>query len=210
MSASSQVSPGSAETSSPALPLMFERGPFDSGREVWLGAIATDDRAGLDRQLGVILSEMKGRGARIIGLLQTVLDDSDCDCSKLAVRDLASDELIPITQFLGHESHSCRLDTRRLAEVSGLLEKQIEPGVELLLINRFGKVEAEGHGLRDLICQAIELGIPTLVTVQTSHLDAWASFESGLAQYLPPEPEVVRAWCEAAVKATVERKAIRV
>jgi Protein of unknown function (DUF2478) len=34
---------------------------------------------------------------------------------------------------------------------------------ELLVLNKFGKVEAEGMGTRDLIAQAVCMGIPVIV-----------------------------------------------
>ena len=46
----------------------------------------------------------------------------------------------------------------------------------LLIVNKFGKIEADGGGLREAIAEAVDLGIPVLVGVPARNLDRWRAF----------------------------------
>jgi hypothetical protein len=96
---------------------------------------------------------------------------------------------------LGREAHGCRLDPGALAEAAPLLEGMIETGADLLIINRFGKAEAEGAGLRSVIERAILVGVPVLTAVRAEYVDAWASFHAGLSMWLPPDSNAILSWC---------------
>ena len=67
----------------------------------------------------------------------------------------------------------------------------------LLIVNKFGKIEADGGGMRGAIAQAVELGIPVLVGVPARNLDRWRAFAGPLAVELPAEPAAITGWLEA-------------
>lgn len=50
----------------------------------------------------------------------------------------------------------CRLDPRALAALSGSLLGELDAGTQLLVLNRFGKGESEGHGFRAVIEQVFQ------------------------------------------------------
>ena len=57
------------------------------------------------------------------------------------------------------------------------------------MLNRFGKAEAEGGGLRSGFARAIDAGIPVLTAVRPPYREAWAQFHGGLAVDLPADIE---------------------
>ena len=67
----------------------------------------------------------------------------------------------------------------------------------LLIVNKFGKIEADGGGLRGAIAEAVDLGIPVLVGVPARNLDRWRAFAGPLAVELPAEPAAITGWLEA-------------
>lgn len=69
---------------------------------------------------------------------------------------------------------------------------------ELLVVNKFGKQEAEGKGLAGSIADALERDLPVLVGVNGLNLSAFIEFAGGMAQQLPPDAEQVAGWCLAA------------
>ena len=75
--------------------------------------------------------------------------------------DLTSRSRFRISQDLGSQAEGCRLDARGIAEIGPLLERTLNQDVELIVLNRFGKAEAEGGGLRSAFVRAMEAGIPT-------------------------------------------------
>jgi hypothetical protein len=46
------------------------------------------------------------------------------------------------------------------------IELALKNGLEFVVLNKFGKLEAEGMGMRDLIAQAVCMGIPVIVGVR--------------------------------------------
>ena len=50
------------------------------------------------------------------------------------------------------------------------------PNPDLLVLNKFGKVEAEGRGLLDLVAMAVDRGVPVVIGVPVRNLEALAQF----------------------------------
>ena len=64
-----------------------------------------------------------------------------------------------------------------------------------MMLNRFGRAEAEGGGLRSAFVRAMEAGIPVLTAVGAPYTEAWSQFHGRLAIDLPADLEAVLAWC---------------
>jgi hypothetical protein len=79
------------------------------------------------------------------------------------VRVLPNGPILRISQNLGSVSKGCRLDPAALEAAVGLVEARLDPNVDLLIINKFGKHEADGRGFRTVIAAALDLEIPVLV-----------------------------------------------
>jgi hypothetical protein len=69
-------------------------------------------------------------------------------------------------------------------------------GADLLIVNKFGKHEAEGRGFRDVIAEALAMEIPVLVGLNSLNRPAFEDFAEGLATQLPPEPSALMAWVD--------------
>lgn len=124
--------------------------------------------------------ELARRGHRIGGLIQIAATAQDCECRETHVLDVETGARLPILQDLGRHSQSCRIDPAALANAGHLISGAIARKPELLFINRFGKLEAEGKGLFAEIGEAAASEIPTLVSVSTRYLDPWRQFTMGL------------------------------
>ena len=83
------------------------------------------------------------------------------------------------------------------ASASGL-----EAGTDLLIVNRFGKREAEGRGFRAVIEQAVTSGVPVLVAVSAANLDSWNAFADALDERLESHLPSVIGWCRGALPPT--------
>ena len=59
---------------------------------------------------------------------------------------------------------------RRIARA---ITAAIRDGADVVIVNRFGKLEAEGRGLIDLIDQAVAADIPVLIAVPEHRFAAW-------------------------------------
>ncbi len=69
-------------------------------------------------------------------------------------------------------------------------------GPRLLIVNKFGKIEADGGGMRGAIAEAVDLGIPVWSARAGAQPRPWRAFAGPLAVELPAVPAAVIAWLE--------------
>lgn len=112
---------------------------------------------------------------------------------------VATGEWSCISQPLGAGTRGCRLDPRALAALSASLLAELDTGMQLLVLNRFGKGECEGHGFRAVIEKAFQIGVPVLTAVRPGYLQAWRDFGGDYAQDLPLDGGDGLGWCLAAL-----------
>lgn len=134
------------------------------------------------------------------GVLQENAGGAEGLCSAMTLIDLASQSRFLISQDLGSQAEGCRLDTRGLVDMAAFLDRTLDPNLELIILNRFGKAETEGGGLRPIFVRAIDAGIPILTAVRPPYIEAWSDFHGGFAVDLPSELDRVLAWCGNAVQ----------
>ena len=140
---------------------------------------------------------LAGAGVRPCGTVQIDNErDRDGPCD-MDIKVLPDGPVIRISQNLGRGSHGCRLDTNALETAVGLVEADLATGADCLIVNKFGKHEAQGHGFRAVIAEALSGGIPVLVGTNKLNQDAFEVFAGGLARNLPPDAKSLEDWVRA-------------
>ena len=167
---------------------------------VRLAAIGYKAGFPIDDLLRRVADRLRTDRISLAGALQENIGGIPGQCSAMTLVDLASQSRFLISQDLGLQSEGCRLDARGLSEIGALLDRPFDHRTELLMLNRFGKAETEGGGLRSVFARAIDAGIPVLTAVRPPYLEAWAQFHGGLAADLPADFDRVLAWCDDAVR----------
>ena len=157
-----------------------------------LAAVVFEPGASADAVIASALEPFDS--AELLGWLQWHETDAGCDCHDIVLRPLQGGSARKITQDLGPGATGCRLDSSALTEVAGWLMAGLEAGPRLVVLNRFGKAEAEGGGLRGVLEQAIGQGIPVLLAVNRRQLGFWREFAGDLAQELPCDSQAIRTW----------------
>ncbi len=159
-----------------------------------LAAIVFDRDEAPDEALVGFVDTAISRGARVAGLVQERADD---DLHDVRVRDLMSGEILPIMQDLGAGSAGCSVDPAAIAEAARLLDRALATSPDLLVVNRFGRLESEGGGMVNEIGRAFAEGVAMIVCVPSRYRDAWNVFAAGLDQPLPANREAIEAWWRA-------------
>ncbi|WP_299362391.1 DUF2478 domain-containing protein [uncultured Paracoccus sp.] len=156
-----------------------------------------DTPGAADRLLADIAETLAADGLRLAGAVQTNLDrGADCSCD-MDLTVLGDDgPPIRISQSLGNGSSGCRVDGGALAVAAGRAAVVLDRGADLVIVNKFGKIEAEGGGFRDLIAGALADGIPVLVAVAARFAGPFANFAGDLAR--PVAPDAALDWCRQA------------
>lgn len=168
-----------------------------------LAAVLFDPLEPVDQVIRAALQDFTGH--RLLGWLQGHEIDRSCDCAEIILTAVQGEGRRRITQDLGAQSQGCRLDTAALAEVAGWLAADLaraladgaaDPGQApaLMVLNRFGKIEAEGGGLRAVLEQALAADLPVLVPVNRKQLVFWRDYAGELAQELPCDQGAIAAW----------------
>lgn len=153
------------------------------------------DAAPPDALLHAFARTLAARGLRIGGVVQSrPAAATACHCADMTLVSLASGRRFPVSQPLGPGSTGCRLDFGTLAQVAQGLLSEIEMGLDLLLLNRFGKAEAEGRGFRDVIAAAIARETPVLMALHARNLPDWTRFTEGEAPLLAPDETALHHW----------------
>jgi hypothetical protein len=167
---------------------------------VRLAAVVYQAGFQIDDFLARVANLLRADHIRLGGALQENARGAVGLCSAMTLIDLTSQSRFRISQDLGSQAQGCRLDARGLTEIGALLDRTLDHDVELLVLNRFGKAEAEGGGLRSAFARAIEAGIPVVTAVRSPYTEAWAEFHGRLAIDLKPDLGAVLAWCRDSVR----------
>ena len=153
---------------------------------------------GIDDLLDRLANHIVAKGQRVAGYVQKRRADRDCG-TLVYVRNLGTGHEMPITKNRGSMARGCKLDGDALATLSEQLEGDLDHAPDILIIGRFGRSEADGRGLRDVISKAMDLGIPVLVGVRDEYDAAWQGFHGGYAQTLPFDEAAIIAWWQEQV-----------
>jgi len=158
-----------------------------------LAGIAFHPKDPIDDLLAAIADTFLANGKSVAGYVKKRRKDADCG-TLVHVRNLRSGDEMPITRNRGKMAKGCKLDGDALSNLAQQLSRDVEAGSDILIIARFGRSEAEGRGLRDVISRALDLEIPVLVGVRDEYNDAWNDFHGGFADALAFDETAIENW----------------
>jgi len=144
-------------------------------------AIVYGDGARIAPMLERVVTHLAAEGCRLAGLLQRDIQRvgrSRCD---MILEDLATGEIVAISQDRGDGARGCRLDVGALLNAAARTRNSLASKPDIVIVNKFGKTECEGGGCGSLIAEAVEHNVPVLVAVPWSNLESWRCFSGDLA-----------------------------
>jgi Protein of unknown function (DUF2478) len=163
----------------------------------------TDDPDGL---LLDFAEDLRRAGFRTAGLVQ-LGGSGPCDHNELRTVVLSNAEVLGVAHDPASSTLGCRLDSRRLAGIASMIEAAIAAGADLVIINRFGKLEAEGEGLISLIKQAGDADIPVLIAVPEHRFAAWIRYSEGMSVRLACHRGALDLWWQSVTQGAARRHA---
>lgn len=158
-------------------------------------------RGDTDLILRRLAAGLEARGVRCRGAVQINSERAGTGPCDMDVRVLPEGPVLRISQDLGRSARGCRLDPAALEVAVGLVSTRLAEGADLLILNKFGKHEAEGRGFRDVIAQALAMDVPVLVGLNALNLSAFEDFADGLAVELPAEDRALTEWVDSVLAA---------
>lgn len=159
-------------------------------------------RGDTDLVLHSVADQLVALGYRPCGTVQINTERPDAGPCDMDVKVLPDGPAIRISQSLGRASRGCRLDPTSLEEAVGLVTDRFANGADCLIVNKFGKHEAEGRGFRQIIAEAVMKETPVLVGLNMLNAQAFMEFSEGLAEELPPRADSLCNWLKTRIRSS--------
>src|SRR5215472_6966973 len=153
-------------------------------------------------EIQVILRALADKWRPDVRLAGLVAEDhglAERHCQAGYLRSLSTGARFSIFHDLGPGAATCHLDGTGAVAVAAAVAVQsdIAAGCDLVLLNKFGKLEAAGGGLASAFRAAITAGLPLLTSVSPAHDEAWRQFVDQEYAVLPADPAAIDLWRHA-------------
>lgn len=148
----------------------------------------------LDDLFRDVAAALAARGIVLAGTVQRNEASQANACASMMLQDLVSSRVFDISVPAAFKTEACSLDPAALEDVAGCVAATLGPGIGLVIVNRFGKQEASGCGLRSVIEQAVSDGIPVLTALCATHLDHWRAFAGDDWSRLDLSQDSILSW----------------
>ncbi|MBU6463693.1 MAG: DUF2478 domain-containing protein [Bradyrhizobium sp.] len=165
-----------------------------------IAVVVYDDGLVRDALITRCAADLAASGYRLGGIVQSNAHRPGRRRCDMYVKDLLGGDEIKISFDRGNEARGCRLDPDAFARIDGWIERAVLEHVELLVINKFGREEANGRGLRAVLAEALIAEIPLLIGISTQNLPDFLTFVGDSATRLGPDIEAITAWCRNAIE----------
>jgi len=158
-----------------------------------IAAIVYDRSDDPDLVLFGFAKDLQASGKRTVGLLQLGrIADARRDHG-LRTTLLLSGRTITLTHR-ALSPDSCALEAGGLWAVADLIAADIRKGADLVVINRFGKLELNGGGFLREITSAMALGIPVIIAVPECNFRVWTAYSGGMSVRLGCRRKELDLW----------------
>jgi nucleoside-triphosphatase THEP1 len=165
-----------------------------------LGVVVYNNGLFADALMARCAAALVASGYRLGGIVQSNPHRDGRRRCDMYVKDLLSGDEIKISLDRGNEARGCRLDPDAFARIDAWLERAVHERVDLLFINKFGKEEARGRGLRPVIADALLADIPMIIGVSAQNFCDFLSFVEDSATRLRSDFGAITDWCRNAIE----------
>ncbi|MEB2844129.1 DUF2478 domain-containing protein [Rhizobiales bacterium RZME27] len=166
-------------------------------RSAPLAAIVLPKGTSAEPLFDSLIKTLMADGVRVAGHVQREYPVPAGHDAEVVAKDIETGETFTIMQPRGGPGSGCRLDTGVLADLAGRTLARMNKQMEVLVLNRFGRTETEGNGLRAVYEKALELDVPVLTSVKPEHVEGWNAYTGDMSVLLPFDEEAVLTWCRS-------------
>lgn len=160
-----------------------------------IAVVVGSDGEKIQTLLAAAATGWRAGGAAVVGLTAQSHQLPERSCTAGFLRDLATDAAYPIYLEETPADTSCHLDAGGVAAACAALLGQI-PASDLVVLSKFGKLEAGHSGLAPAFEAAFAAGKPILTSVSSRHRDAWLGYAPGAVE-LPADEAAIERWWRA-------------
>jgi hypothetical protein len=146
---------------------------------------------------------------RLAGVVAESHGLPDRFCQAGFLRNLTNGARFSIFNDLGPGVPACHLDGVGAVAAGEAVQRDIAAGCDLILLNKFGKLEAAGDGLAGAFRAALVARLPLLTSVSPAHDPAWRRFADVEFNVLPADPAAIDRWRRAVQMSAREQPELR-
>lgn len=145
-----------------------------------------------DSVLSEFAASLFQQGARVAGLIQ--FGHYNFNTPQLYATLVHTGEKLKLFRDLAVLTRGGRLNIETLMYAGRQIATAVEDGADLLILNRFGRLERHGEGLSYIVRQALNAGVPTVVAVFERHFSDWLKFAGIQCIRLPCDGGSLERW----------------
>jgi nucleoside-triphosphatase THEP1 len=147
--------------------------------------------------LGEAVADWSSAGVRVTGLLARNMSAQET-CSAGFLHDIVSRKDYCVRLDTAPALTTCRLDVAGMETACAALLGQI-PSADVVILSKFGKLEAIQQGLWAAFAGAVAANKPLLTTVSERHVAAWKAFAPG-ATWIEASVPAIGKWWQAVAR----------
>ncbi|MDV7270132.1 DUF2478 domain-containing protein [Thioclava sp. A2] len=162
-----------------------------------IGFITCTEPKRADRLLADLADMLLVEGLPVVGMVLADIEGvSPCD---MHLRLLPDGPVVGISQDLGAGADACTLDAGALEQAVAMVGAHLAqvPEGAILILNKFGKQEADGRGCRQLIAQGLEAGLRVILSAPPETRAMFDVFAADFATEIPPDLSALAAFARA-------------
>lgn len=167
-----------------------------------LAYVTLQGRGRTDAMIAEVAGLLEADGVRLAGTVQSNIERPDRRKCDMDLRVLPEGPVVRISEDRGDFARGCTLDSGALEQTVLAVQQRLE-GAEVMIVNKFGKREAEGRGLVPIIAEALDRGLPVLIGVNGLNLAAFLAFAGEEVTALPSDAAQIANWCKAGIRLTI-------
>lgn len=139
------------------------------------GRVAGVDSAEAQQLFADAVAHWRTTGVRVAGVIEETHGLEGRVCTAGVLRDVATGERHSIFLDILPPGKVCHIDASG-AETAGASVLAGLEDCDVVVLSKFGKLEADGRGLAGAFEAAAAIGKPVLTWVGQKHLNAWSAF----------------------------------
>jgi nucleoside-triphosphatase THEP1 len=159
-----------------------------------IGVISGSDSTAAQAAIAAAVSDWRAKGARIAGVLSEGHGLPDRSCGAGYLCDIESGERFIIYRVVpAAGSTVCHIDAEGVEAACAAILRRIAAS-DLVVFNKFGKLEAMHRGLWQALEAAVAAGKPSLLALSEKHAGAFRAFAPDAARLVPEREALSRWW----------------
>lgn len=136
-------------------------------------------------------------GLRVVGVLEERDRQRGSGCAAGILRNIVTGEVFDMSLDRPPEGSCCTLDASGVGAANRSVLQDMTEGCDIVVLSKFGKLEANGEGLFGSFAAALEGKAPLATSVGANHVREWSRLTSRLAHDATPTGEDLEDWWRA-------------